>query len=243
MIACFIPIIAILMLNYSFDLQIEYTARFLLLYPLAIIPFSYVTSFFFSDEIIAQIVTLFMHFTAGSLYMLMIYLFQLVPLTANIGDALRYLGLLFPTFCVTNALILSQNLEVLVQTRNEALNGDYPYVNELSDDLWAWSNLKVNMAALIAHFVIGLAILATIESPVGDMCNQCKICGTGVAEGLEMELDDDVLDEELRVDAMMGPGGDSEDGDGVVNPSVEDTEAPDAETEPASDPQRASQLP
>ena len=52
-IACFIPIIAIMMLNLSFDLQIEYTARFLILYPFAIIPFSYVTSFFFSDEIIA----------------------------------------------------------------------------------------------------------------------------------------------------------------------------------------------
>ena len=85
-----------------------------MMYPLAIIPFSYVTSFLFSDDTIAQISTLFIHFCAGALFMLTVYVLQLSPITGNLGDALRYVGLLFPSYCVTHALMYSQNLVTLI---------------------------------------------------------------------------------------------------------------------------------
>lgn len=49
-LAAYVPILLILLLNLAFALEIEYAWLFLLLYPLAVIPFSYVTSFIFSDD-------------------------------------------------------------------------------------------------------------------------------------------------------------------------------------------------
>ena len=85
-----------------------------MLFPLAIIPFSYVTSFMFQDDTTAQICTLFMHFLAGGVIMPVIYVLQLVPATARVGDALRYVGLIIPSYCVTHAFIMTKELDNLV---------------------------------------------------------------------------------------------------------------------------------
>ena len=90
-----------------FNMNIEYANLFLFMYPLAIIPYSYVSSFLFVDDTTAQIITLFTHFIAGALLMLTVYVLQIVPITGNAGDALRYVGMLFPSFCVTNGIFLS----------------------------------------------------------------------------------------------------------------------------------------
>ena len=58
-----------------------------------------------------------MHFLAGGVLMPVIYVLQLVPVTARVGDALRYVGLIFPSYCVTHALILTPELPNLVSSR------------------------------------------------------------------------------------------------------------------------------
>ena len=84
------------------------------MYPLAIVPNTYMISFIFNDDVSAQICTLFANFVAGGLYVAVVYILQLIPVTANIGDKLRYTGLIFPTYCVTHAFIISKDLTVLV---------------------------------------------------------------------------------------------------------------------------------
>ena len=115
--AAYLPILLILILNYAFSLDVEYGWLFLLLYPLAVVPFTYLTSFVFSDDVNAQICTLFVNFTAGGLYVAVVYVLQLVPTTARVGDQLRYVGLIFPSYAVTHAFIISKDLTVLVQSR------------------------------------------------------------------------------------------------------------------------------
>lgn len=115
--------------------------------------------------------------------MLTVYVLQIVPITANVGDALRYVGLLFPSYCVTHAMITSQDLDVLVNARQSAIdedNEDYPDLKEWPPDLWAWANLKGDLVALVAHFVIGLMIVAIVESPLFTSCKECACCSKSV---------------------------------------------------------------
>ena len=81
------------------------------------------------------------------------------------------------------------------------------------------------MFALILHFVLGLRVVALIESPVFDSCKDCACCEKP-EERDEMEMDDDVLDEEGRVEALAS--GDNQDRDleeRAIEIDVEDAEA------------------
>ena len=162
-LAAYVPIILIIILNTAFQLNNEYSWLFLMLYPLAIIPFTYMTSFIFEDDTTAQICTLFVHFLAGGVLMPVIFVLQLIPATAVAGDILRYVGLIFPSYCVTHALMLTKVLDNLVQSREDAIEGDYPDLPPLSKDLWAWQNLQADMVFLILHFIVGLCVVALIE--------------------------------------------------------------------------------
>ena len=57
-----------------------------MLYPIAIVPFTYVTSSFFTSDTVAQIITLFIHFLVGGIMPLVLYFLQIIPSTANLGD-------------------------------------------------------------------------------------------------------------------------------------------------------------
>ena len=58
----YVPIIVIMILMAAFQLGYEGSYYLLLLYPISIVPFTYVTSSFFTSDVVAQILTLFVHF-------------------------------------------------------------------------------------------------------------------------------------------------------------------------------------
>lgn len=153
----------------------------------------------------------------------MVYVLQLVPTTAIVGDQLRYVGLLFPAYCVTHAFITSNELQILVQSRNESIAGDYPDLPPWSADLWAAENLGADLVALIAHFIVGLMMVTIIESPLFDSCKDCACCESPIPRDDDLDLDEDVKDEEERVHRMKLPGEDS-DGEDTNKIEVEDVE-------------------
>ena len=203
--SAYVPILCILLLNYAFSLEADYGYVFLLLYPLAVIPFSYLTSFVFSDDTSAQIVTLFTHFIAAGAFPLVVFILQLVPNTVAIGDKLRYVGLIVPSFAVTHAFTTTMNLSSLVKSRNEAINGDYPDLEPWPEDLWAWENLKGDAVALVVWFAFGLVCVAIFESPLFDSCKDCACLDRAYARD-EQDMDDDVLEEEERISNMKNDG-------------------------------------
>ena len=69
----YFPIFVILLLTVIFDLQYDGVWALLLLYPLAIVPFTYITSFFFTSDTVAQILTLFVHFLFGGIMPIVIF--------------------------------------------------------------------------------------------------------------------------------------------------------------------------
>lgn len=72
-IKCYVPISITIALNAIFNLDYEGVWILLLLYPIAIVPWTYVTSFMFKRDLTAQIMTVFIHVLAGGIVPIVIY--------------------------------------------------------------------------------------------------------------------------------------------------------------------------
>lgn len=114
----YVPILLIIMLTFVFDKSYEGIWVLFLLYPPAVVPFTYVTSFLFSSDINAQIFTLFLHFMSGGLFTIVVFILQMIPKTMAWGDALRWVCTIFPSYCVTHGILFSASGSLIVNSRN-----------------------------------------------------------------------------------------------------------------------------
>lgn len=85
-VKCYVPMIIILALAFIFKVNEPGVWVIFLLFPWAIVPFSYMTSFLFSSDTIAQIITLTIHFLFAGVMSVTVYTLQIIPQTANAGD-------------------------------------------------------------------------------------------------------------------------------------------------------------
>jgi ABC-type multidrug transport system fused ATPase/permease subunit len=200
-IKAFIPIGVILLLCWAINVWYKGVWVLFLLYPFAVVPFSYVTSFLFSSDTVAQICTLFLHFLGGGVMSLTVFTLQLIPETQQVGDILRWVFCVIPSYCVTHGLIFSSTGKILVDTRKNSPDGTGR--PEIPSDIWAWFNLKGDAVALVGHFVIGMLIIFLIECDVFACCSKLT-CRAVPPENEDMELDEDVAAECERVAAQGG---------------------------------------
>lgn len=96
-----------------------------MLYPIAIVPFTYVTSFAFTNDTVAQIATLFLHFMIGGILPTVVFALQNITTTVNAGDALRWWFTPIPTFCVGQGIVFSSTYELTAVTRFAMINQGY----------------------------------------------------------------------------------------------------------------------
>jgi ABC-type branched-subunit amino acid transport system ATPase component len=202
LLAVYVPIFFMMLLNYAFSDTTTDGWVFLMLYPLAIVPFSYYTSFLFVDDTTAQISTLFFHFLTGCIFAFVSFVMQLIATTIPYGDPMRYAGLIFPNFCVIHAFLFSRDGAMLTNTREQLIEGDYPDLTPWPADPWDWANLKWDFVALSLHAVFGILLLAFIESPIADMISR-GCCKDTPAARDDIDMDDDVLSEEQRIDKQV----------------------------------------
>ena len=214
----YIPILMIIALIFIFNKEEEFQDCWilLLLYPIAIVPFSYVSSFFFKDDIVAQICTLTIHFVFGGLLSIMVFVLQWIPQTMQIGDILRWVCCIVPSFCVTNGIIFASSGNVIVNARlqePEDSDGDgqpdYRIPRTIPSELWAWWNLKGDAVILLAHCVVGVVLIALIELDFFTCFGLCRCKRKGRAPDDNVPKDEDVLAEEARV-ALQVPHDDSD---------------------------------
>ena len=211
--AC-VPISIILLLMWAVGVWYKGVWVLFVLFPFAVVPFSYVTSFLFSSDTVAQICTLFLHFLAGGVMSLTVYTLQLIPQTQQVGDILRWVFCVIPSFCVTHGLVFSANGKILVDTRKNSPDGTgRPTIPE---DIWAWFNLKGDAAALVGHFVVGCLIIFLIECDIF-ACLGKITCRTMPAENEDLELDEDVVAEIERVARQGGDGAGRGDQEALLN--------------------------
>ena len=103
----YLPISLVIMLTFAFGKNYPGVWALLMLYPPAIVPFTYVMSFLFKNDINAQIMTLFIHFLAGALGTAIVFTLQQIPITMSWGDNLRWVFTIIPSFCVTHGILWS----------------------------------------------------------------------------------------------------------------------------------------
>ena len=205
----YVPILLIIMLTFVFNKHYQGIWVLFLLYPPAIVPFTYVTSFVFKSDINAQITTLFLHFVSGGLLVIVVYVLQQLPITMKWGDALRWVCCIFPSFCVTHGILFSASGTLVVDSRAESTTSDGQIIpRTIPKEIWAWYNLKGDAAILVGHFVVGILILALIELEVYSWFTWCPSFGCASKKGqgeVVLPMDDDVFAEERRV-AEQGLG-------------------------------------
>lgn len=76
------PLVMIILISMLFNCNYSGVWALLLLYGLAIVPFSYVTSFLFSTDTSAQVMTFAVHYLTSALMGTVVYTLQLIPKTS-----------------------------------------------------------------------------------------------------------------------------------------------------------------
>ncbi len=107
MIKLYIPIFIILIVSVVFNANYAGVWVLMLLLPLALVPFTYVTSFLFKTDSSAQITTLLLNYFVCDVMAVMIFVLQFIPQTFKLGGILRWAFCIFPTYCVINGLLWS----------------------------------------------------------------------------------------------------------------------------------------
>ena len=82
----------------------------LLLYPISIVPFTYMTSFLFDSDNTAQIFTIFMHFLVAAIAPMIIFFLTTIPDNISLADSMRWWFIPFPSFCVTQSLVMEATM-------------------------------------------------------------------------------------------------------------------------------------
>lgn len=89
----------------------------MIIYPIVIVPFTYVTSFFFTNDTVAQIMTLFLHFLVGGIVPIVVFTLWVIPSTAELGDSMRWWFTPIPTYCVGEGIIFAASVDLLAISR------------------------------------------------------------------------------------------------------------------------------
>src|SRR5438105_7962997 len=99
----------VIALLYIFNLKYDHVWILFILYPFGVIPFTYVTSFIFSNELAAQTVTIFIHFVLSGIGGIVVLILRIIPETKSIGDMLVWVFKICPSFCLTNTIMFASS--------------------------------------------------------------------------------------------------------------------------------------
>lgn len=125
-----------------------------LLYPLAITPFSYATSFLFQKETLAQTSTIFLHFVFGGIGPIITVLLRMIDSTQVLGDKLNWILKIIPSFCLTDTVAFQSSRDEIFRLR--------PDLKQPSDyDITLTGG---NVVLLCVHAVFWCVVLCLIES-------------------------------------------------------------------------------
>ena len=80
-----------------------------LIYPFGIISFTYATSFLFTNENLAQTVTIFLHFVFSGIGAIVVFVLRLISSTEIIGDNLLWVLRIVPSYCLTDSIMFASS--------------------------------------------------------------------------------------------------------------------------------------
>lgn len=110
----YIPVLIIILLTRIFNVNYEGVWILYLLFPPAIVMFSYTFSFLFKSETNAQISIFALNFLVSGVMSILVITLQIIPMTEQLGNHLRWWCCLIPTYCVTHSIIWSSSSEIII---------------------------------------------------------------------------------------------------------------------------------
>ena len=162
-----------------------------LLYPLGTIPFTYVMSFLFTSESVAQTSTIFLHFLIGGLGSILVSILRMIDTTQSAGDALMWVFKLVPTYCLTEPIAYKTMKDRLIKNRPSLDLDDFDFL-VIGGDIYF----------MIGHAILWTLVLIMIECRVFNCISKFfdRVWGMKIKNrDLNIEEDEDVTQEELRV--------------------------------------------
>ena len=101
----YITIVIAIIAIYAFDLDLDYAWLLLILFPAAIVSYTYATSFLFSEEATSQTITMIHHFFIAGLMPIGIFILRIIKSTRDVGDVLMWPFRILPTFNVCGGIV------------------------------------------------------------------------------------------------------------------------------------------
>ena len=149
----YVVIIISIIALYAWDLELDYAWLLMIMFPPAIVAYTYATSQFFSEETTAMNVTILHHFFIAALFPIGVFVLRLLDSTKDIGDVVMWFGRPIPSYNLCGGLILIALKDTIASNRKE----DAP--SALSFDAAGGDVLF-----LALHPFVWLALLAMFES-------------------------------------------------------------------------------
>lgn len=151
------------------------------------VPFTYVTSFIFTNDNVAQTVTIFLHFAFAGIGAITTLILRMIETTFKIGDRLHWWLKIIPSFCLTNPIMYSSSKDRLFALRPELDKGDLDM-----------SLIGGDMAVLAGHFGFWIIILILIEVGLFSWILKLPFLlrKNVIPLKYDIELDEDVIAEE-----------------------------------------------
>ncbi|CAI2385343.1 unnamed protein product [Moneuplotes crassus] len=184
-IKVFIPVIFAIIFMYILNVDYPYAWLLLLLYPFAIVPYTYVTSFIFTEEGPAQNFTILHHFFISGFCPIVIFVLRLIRSTSDFGDVIMWFPRFLPSYNTVGGIIVIAMKDLLANDRKEKAPGPLSFDAAGGD-----------LILLIFHAFFWPIMLILIEKGFFDFLRKK---GKSIEEEEEI-LDNDVLKERNRVE-------------------------------------------
>lgn len=188
-----IPAAIVIGLLYAFDLNYNCAWLLFLLFPIGVTPFTYVTSFLFTSEIVAQTITIFAHFVIAGIGAIVIFILELIESTRKYADVLKWVLRVMPSYNLTYTIMYDAGRDSLKFVR--------PEIAKLDD--WDLDFNGGNVLVIMLHFGFWIIVLFFIEfgafNWIGTLTQRLGRNNIAPLGNEVLNLDEDVLEEEERV--------------------------------------------
>ena len=116
----YVTVIATIALIYAFNQKYDSSVVVYALFPFAIIPFTYVTSFLFTAESAAQTFTMFFHAGIFLVFSTLVFVMRATPTLELAGDVVNYVLRIVPSYSLAASMYFDSSGSLLANLRKSS---------------------------------------------------------------------------------------------------------------------------
>lgn len=116
-IKMYFTIIVTIILFSSYNMNFTGSIIVYLVFPIGILPYTYISSFIFTSDSAAQTFTMFIHFLTLAIGSTIIFALRFAPNLARTGDGLDLILKVIPTYVLGSSVFCDSNIAQLSKSR------------------------------------------------------------------------------------------------------------------------------